>query len=261
MAVGKSIPEGQPSEGEGLSTRLIVVFYGLLGAAAIVWRLWVDGELPWRHPPSQAPSPLALRVALGIGLGLAIVAASRLATRRTRVGARLAAELSAVLGPLTWRRAWMFALASGLAEEAFFRGALQPRVGLLAATLLFGLAHYVPRPGLRVWSLFALVAGALFGGLFVFTGDLLAPALAHVVVNGLNLHWLSRGAVAGGPALGPHPRDRLDLDRRAEGEGGDADRAAGGLGLPGEVARVDGVESREQAEVGQEDGGLDHRVE
>ena len=172
--------------------RWVLLFYGALAAAAVAWRLWVDGVLPWRASRDAALLPLWLRLGLGVGAGLALVAASRFATERTRTGRALADELSALIGPLSQRRALGFALASGLAEEAFFRGALQPRVGLLAATVLFAAAHYVPRPGLRVWSLFALAAGGLFGALFETTGDLLAPAVAHAVVNGLNLRWLAR---------------------------------------------------------------------
>jgi membrane protease YdiL (CAAX protease family) len=190
-----------------------VVFYGLLGAIAIAWRVGADGELPWRHPAAETPAPFGVRVALGIGLGIAIVAASRLATRTTRSGAHLAAELGSLLGRLSRRRAWAYALASGLAEEAFFRGALQPQVGFLAATVLFALAHFAPRPGLRVWSLFALGSGAAFGGLFVWTGDVLAPALAHIVVNGANLHWLSEWSARSVAESG----DGFDLDGGAEG--------------------------------------------
>ena len=109
----------------------------------------------------------------------------------TEAGRALAGELARLLGPISLGRAWLFALASGLAEEAFFRGALQPRVGFLAATLLFAAAHFVPAAKLWGWALFALVAGALFGALFAATGDLLAPFLAHALVNGLNLRWLA----------------------------------------------------------------------
>jgi membrane protease YdiL (CAAX protease family) len=197
----------------GIPTHWIVVFYGLLGAAAIAWRLFADGELPWRHPAAEDPAPLAIRVSLGVGLGVALVAVSRLATRTTQSGARLAAELGAVLGRVSRSRAWAYAFASGLAEEAFFRGALQPQFGFLAATVLFALAHYAPRPGLRVWSVFALAAGAAFGALFLWTGDLLAPALAHIVVNGANLHWLSEWNARSAA----QSRDRFDLDGGAEG--------------------------------------------
>ena len=197
MATGKSTPQGAGPGGPSLRVHWVLIFYGLLGGAAVAWRLWADGILPWRASPSDPVSPGWLRLGLGVAAGLGLVAASRVATERTQAGRALASELSRLLGPLSERRAFGFALASGLAEEAFFRGALQPRVGLAAATVLFAAAHYVPRPGLRVWALFALVAGALFGVLFERTGDLLAPAVAHAVVNGLNLHWLARRGTAG----------------------------------------------------------------
>jgi membrane protease YdiL (CAAX protease family) len=191
MATGKSVPSGRFRRDEPIPVSWVLIFYGLLGALAVAWRLWVDGMLPWRVAPDAALAPLWLRLGLGVAVGLVLVTLSRQATEHTQAGRALAEELSALVGPLSTGRALGFALASGLAEEAFFRGALQPRVGLVAATLLFGAAHYVPRPGLRAWSLFALAAGAVFGALYQWTGDLIAPALAHVVVNGLNLRWLA----------------------------------------------------------------------
>jgi membrane protease YdiL (CAAX protease family) len=198
MAAGKSDSRGAGESGQPIPLRWVLTFYGLLGAAAVAWRVWADGVLPWRISPDVEPAPLWLRLGLGVGAGLALVAASREATARTRGGQALAEELARLLGPLSPRRALAFALASGLAEEAFFRGALQPRVGLALATLLFAAAHYVPRPGLRAWSLFALAAGLLFGVLFAWTGDLLAPAVAHALVNALNLRWLGRRESAAG---------------------------------------------------------------
>jgi len=198
VAAGKSAPRGEAWTDQRIPVRWVLIFYGALGAAAVAWRLGADGVLPWRPSPDAALAPLALRLGLGVAAGLALVALSRFATAHSRAGRALAHELARLLGPLSARRALGFALASGLAEEAFFRGALQPRVGVVAATLVFAAAHYVPRPGLRAWSLFALVAGALFGALFEATGDLVAPAVAHAVVNGINLRWLAE--------RGPGPR-------------------------------------------------------
>jgi hypothetical protein len=191
MEAGKSDSRGAEEPGRPIPLRWVLIFYGLLGGAAVAWRLGVDGVLPWRISPGAEPAPLWLRLGLGLAVGLGLVAASREVTARTRAGQALAEELARLLGPLSTGRALAFALSSGLAEEAFFRGALQPRVGLVLATLLFAAAHYVPRPGLRAWSLFALAAGLLFGALFAWTGDLLAPAVAHAVVNALNLRWLT----------------------------------------------------------------------
>jgi uncharacterized protein len=188
MATGKSAPQGGARE--GLSARLVLGFYGGMGAVAAAWRLAVDGVLPWAEAPGAPVLPIHWRIAAGLAAGAALVALSRAWTARSAAGRALAAELARVLGPLSAGRALAFALASGLAEEALFRGALQPQVGAVAATLVFAAAHFVPAPRLRVWSLFALVAGAVFAALFAWTGDLLAPALAHGLVNALNLRWL-----------------------------------------------------------------------
>ncbi len=172
---------------------IAVAFYGTLAAAAAVWRLAVDGELPVRAAGAAASSPAQIlaHALLGLLVGLLLVAASRMWVRHSRAAQALAHALAEAVGPLSLRAVWALALASGLAEEAFFRGALQPRVGWLAATLLFGLAHLAPRRDLAPWAAFAAVAGALFGVLFEVTGSLVAPATAHVVVNALNLQWLA----------------------------------------------------------------------
>lgn len=189
MATGKSgLQGGAP---ETLSARLVLGFYTLMGAAALIWRMVADGVLPWAESPASPALPIHERVAAGLAAGAALVLVSRVWTARSDAGRALAAELARLLGPLSLGRAWLFAAASGLAEEAFFRGALQPRVGWLGATLIFAAAHFVPAPKLWSWAVFALAAGALFGALFALTGDLLAPLLAHVVVNGLNLRWLA----------------------------------------------------------------------
>jgi hypothetical protein len=189
MATGKSDPQGGGPE--TLSARLVLGFYAVMGAAALVWRGLADGALPWAEGPGSPVLPIHLRVAAGLAAGGALVAVSRIWTERSAAGRALADELSRLLGPLSLGRAWAFAAASGLAEEAFFRGALQPRLGWLGATLIFAAAHFVPTRRLWSWSVFALLAGALFGGLFAATGDLLAPLLAHALVNGLNLRWLA----------------------------------------------------------------------
>src|SRR5262245_38878550 len=136
MATGKSEPQGGALA--SISLRLVLLFYGGMGAVALVWRLAVDGVLPWGEGPGEAVRPLPVRAGLGVAAGLALVALSRAWTERSAAGRALAGELARLLGPLSAGKAVALALASGLAEEAFFRGALQPQVGFAAATLLFG---------------------------------------------------------------------------------------------------------------------------
>ncbi len=172
---------------------LALLFYGGLLGLALLWDLlagepWLyaspaaaqRGVDPWRDP------------AVGLLAGSLAVLVSRRLAESTAWGARSARSLAALLGPLPLGRCWLLALASGVAEEAFFRGALQPRVGIAAASLLFGAAHFAPRRDLWPWTASALAAGFLLGLLFEVTGNLVAPIAAHTAVNAANLRWLAR---------------------------------------------------------------------
>jgi membrane protease YdiL (CAAX protease family) len=177
--------------------RLAIGFYAAVWLVAFAWRRGIQGASLWLAAPGA-------RVELPRDLGAGLLAAgtvillSAAMTRRTRAGETLARRLAELVGPLAPAQAWVLALASGIGEEAFFRGALQPVVGLLPASLLFAAAHFVPRRELVLWSLFSLAAGLLLGALYAATGNLLAPTVAHVVVNGVNLNRLVRDY---GPAL------------------------------------------------------------
>jgi membrane protease YdiL (CAAX protease family) len=175
--------------------RIAVVFYAALLAAALVWA-WLAGRSLLFVSPAAAQRGISPAVDIGAGLlaAASVVFLSRQLTLRTRVGDRLAQTLRAALGRLTLGECWLLALLSGVAEEAFFRGALQPQVGLLAASLLFGAAHFVPRRELWLWTGFSIAAGLLLGWLFDATGNLVAPVVAHAAINGVNLRLLTREA-------------------------------------------------------------------
>ena len=91
---------------------------------------------------------------------------------------------------------------SGVGEEAFFRGALQPVLGLVLTSLLFGVLHVGPDRRYLVWSLWAVAAGFLFGFLYEWTGGLLAPMTAHVLHNAATLLLWRRSRTLGGKASG-----------------------------------------------------------
>ena len=176
---------------QGFPVRLGWAFYALMVVLAFVWRgLW-DGGVPW-SAPGTALAPLPIRLAAGAGVGLAGVALSRWWIARSELGTRLSDTLGQILGPMGMGTAWGLALASGVGEELLFRGAAQPALGLWIASVLFAVVHYLPGPGLWIWMLYALGAGGVLGGLFHWTGDVVAPVTAHTVLNGLNLSWLGR---------------------------------------------------------------------
>ncbi len=157
----------------------------LVSAAWIFWAEGVD-ELVVR---SLGTSPL-WDAGLGLVVGLFFVGLSRLASRTGR-WRRLEDTLSEHLGPLRPVTCIVLAATSSVGEELAFRAALQPTVGLLAATLLFALAHVPFHRDLALWPLFAFVVGGAFGLLFEGTGAALAPTVAHFTVNALNLWWLA----------------------------------------------------------------------
>ena len=138
--------------------------------------------------------------AIGIGMGLAVVVVSDWLTSRTHWGEDLSRRLAEAVGPLSLPQCFVLALASGIGEEFFFRGALQPVVGLGWASLLFGLIHLGPDRAWLPWTGFALVMGLGLGALYILTGSLWAPVVAHVVINGVNLPRLARRSGSSAPS-------------------------------------------------------------
>jgi len=186
-------PPGPPRPPEGMLVRTATVFYAALFGAAWAWSALAGESLLYANPAAAERGVAAMwDTGLGLVAALLVILISEQLTRMTEAGAVLARSLGSLLGRLSWGRCIWLALCSGLAEEAFFRGALQPRIGLFAASLVFGLAHLVPRRGLWSWSVFAMVVGLMLGVLFDATGNLVAPVVAHVGINAINLRLLSQ---------------------------------------------------------------------
>lgn len=79
------------------------------------------------------------------------------------------------------------AVLPGLAEEALFRGSVQPAfgarrpsVGIVVSAVLFGLIHIVPEQMVS-----AMILGLLLGWLRAASGSLIPCIVAHVTNNGL----------------------------------------------------------------------------
>ncbi len=210
----KGREEDGPSRPPGGIVRMGLFFYGAMGIAALLWRMATPGDSILYPSVEAAAQAWSLPAALGAGVaaGLVAIGVSEALTRWTTLGRALSDLLAESIGPMGRADAWLLALASGLAEEMFFRGALQPKVGLLLASILFGAAHFMPRRELVLWSGFAVLIGLGLGLLYEWTGNLAAPVAAHVLVNGVNLPRLAgRAKRAGSVAEG----DGVDLDPRA----------------------------------------------
>jgi uncharacterized protein len=73
----------------------------------------------------------------------------------------------------------------------FFRGLLQPRVGLVASSALFGIVHGAYATWLQL--VVPALAGLLLGYLYLRTRDLWAPIAAHFMFNFVQFVLIAMG--------------------------------------------------------------------
>jgi hypothetical protein len=161
--------------------RLEATLAGSLLAAAFAWS-WLRDLGLWAH--------LRLTVAdLALGLGAASVLCLSLPFLTSTWASRvlLLREMKGVwddvLTPLgkslTLGEIGVLATLSGLSEEIFFRGTLQGEIGILGASVLFGLLH----PLNVSYVIWAASVGVAFGLLYQLTGSLLPPIICHGAYN------------------------------------------------------------------------------
>lgn len=172
--------------------RRAALFYGILAVAAALW----NGLRGRAFPVGDSiPGGLLLgsvAAAATILLGLA-------AYRFVPAVRKLSEELAPVLvDRMGVSDLILISVLSGVGEEMFFRGAVQPEFGLAVAAVTFGLVHIGPDRRYLLWTVWAILAGFLFGFLYEFSGGLLAPVVAHSLHNAATfLLWRrSRGKVS-----------------------------------------------------------------
>ena len=156
--------------------------YSILTLVSLIWiwfqkRLTIDLFFTTQGEPFAKPFFIALGAA-GLLIGVFLYSIRNFLWAR-----QLEAELSRILAPLRLWENGIISLLSGFAEELFFRGALQPVIGLLPASLLFGMAHFIPRSPFWPWALQAVFAGILLGSIYELTHQLYPVMVAHSVTN------------------------------------------------------------------------------
>lgn len=216
------LPQGPPPT--DLPPLQLFLLHAILVAALIVWLLLgFAGELP---PGRSAVEVLGRQIGLvarqplrevGLGLGLGLLIWPALLVVLLLVAAALYALGGSGLLPqeppalVVWVAGLPVgvkvgvALSAGVVEEVFFRGFLQPRVGIGVSTLLFVLAHLsYDQPymliGITLLSLF-------FAGLVWWRQNLWAAIAAHFLFDAAQLvfliPWVLRQWPNGAKALGP----------------------------------------------------------
>ena len=150
---------------------------------------FADLEWSWRGLAwgIGATAPLLL------GLAWCLHTTAPPVVRLVRLVEQRLAPLFAGSGPVT---IVLIAVAAGLGEEAFFRGVVQPAlaahipiaIAVLLTGLLFGAAHWIT----PTYALLASIVGTYLGALFMLSGNLLAPVVAHALYDVVALAVLVR---------------------------------------------------------------------
>jgi membrane protease YdiL (CAAX protease family) len=188
------MPESQDPAPEALPGgqlyRIAWIFYLFLAIGGALWVGARSGTI--RLELFVDPAGWWLDLLAGIAAGGLLLALWQVGLRLLPSASSLEAKLGEMLRGIDTPEVIALALLSGFAEELFFRGAVQAAWGWPLATLLFALLHVGPGAAFRSWTLFAAVAGLLFAALMLWRGNLLAPVVAHALVNSINLGRLAR---------------------------------------------------------------------
>jgi uncharacterized protein len=187
--------------------RLLLVVAGMEAALAAVAMAWIA----LRRIPIALGDPVT-GIAGGAALALALAAAYYVTLRTApdvepvrslrKVYAELLRPAFARIGPA---EVLGISVAAGVGEELLFRGAVQPELGLIGASLLFGAMH-VGGTGTIVFGAWAALTGFILGWSAEISGGLLLPMIAHSTYDALALAY-----VRWGPPLPGEPKQREDL--------------------------------------------------
>ena len=107
--------------------------------------------------------------------------------------------LRPLFGAIGLRDVVVISVAAGVGEELLFRGAVQPELGLVPASIIFGVLHMGGR-GTVAFGCWVAVMGGVLGWLALWTEGLLAPIVAHTAYDAAALAYIRWGADC--PAVG-----------------------------------------------------------
>jgi CAAX protease family protein len=116
-------------------------------------------------------------------------------------------EFVPLLAGSSWSDMALIALSAGVGEEMLFRGVLQSSfvtwfglgLGLVLASILFGLLHPISLPYIFV----TIMLGFYLGEFFLLAGNLLTVMVTHSVYDFALMAYLLRYHSPGGPVINP----------------------------------------------------------
>jgi membrane protease YdiL (CAAX protease family) len=172
------------------------VFEG--GLALVAWAL----GLLFNHPIAELGRWDGRALSLGIACSLPMLAGFFACVRwpvgPLRTIKQFADEaIYPLFAPCTLPELATLSFLAGLGEEALFRGLIQgllgqwlgPAAGLILASILFGLLHFIT----PTYALLAGLIGVYLGAWYLATENLVVVIVAHGFYDFVALAWLARG--------------------------------------------------------------------
>lgn len=172
--------------------------YGALSVVAVA-AAYARGQSPIALAPTDAWIPFdsvfpgashVVSLAFGAMLAFGTIKATRQFVRRWGWARALHSHLRPSVSHAGGGTILVLGIASAGSEELFFRGLLAATFGVIVSSLAFGLLHQMRGRVRWAWAGWATVMGLLFGSLFLATGSLVGPLLAHAAINVMNLRFL-----------------------------------------------------------------------
>ncbi|MCL5036376.1 MAG: CPBP family intramembrane metalloprotease [Chloroflexi bacterium] len=184
-------PPGDLSAGERRSV-LIFLFLAEAGVLIIAIAWGIFRKIPWWHYICFKPWTL-----WGLLIGSAVFLTGILLYNALKnvPFAHVRYIIEGILRPLFKDFSIIGALGvgiiSGVCEESFFRGILQPEIGIWYSNLVFALLHTGSR---KVWlaGVWAGLVGVLLGYIYAATGSLLLVMIIHAVNNFIAIIYIGR---------------------------------------------------------------------
>ena len=175
--------------------RLAIFGEGLLVLIALVWARW--RETSFILGGAAEGVIIGSMAAAGLGAANYYLLCGAPDIAGVRSIRRLYVEgLRPIFRNLSAREITVISLVAGIGEELLFRGVLQTEMGLLPASVIFGLLH-MGGSGTLVFGCWVMLMGGVLGGLAIWTGGLLAPIVAHALYDAAAMSFIRWGGECG----------------------------------------------------------------
>lgn len=169
-----------------LTQRYILLFTSVLSLMLILLSVGVIYFVQKTNPLKLFIPKLNLWFELMIGIGLGLFLS--IVIFFTVIGIPFLKDLfgwivEVIFGHLNYWGIFYVSCIASISEELFFRGALQPLIGIIPTSIIFGLLHMGFYKKLFPYGLYAFILSLILGWLFLITGSLYGCILCHFTIN------------------------------------------------------------------------------